>query len=103
MTTQLVSPPLSKGIRKGVADNRPMSCQKHADETFLYRHQSGSLRLSDTPLHTDGDQWCLCNEGKGEVTVYVGSFELIASGPHKEMAGLAHTMILGLDNPMRGI
>ncbi|MEM9008480.1 MAG: hypothetical protein AAGE59_33840 [Cyanobacteria bacterium P01_F01_bin.86] len=103
MKTQLVSPPLSKGIRRGAADNRPMSFQKHADETFLYLHESGDIRLSDTPLHTDGEQFCLCHEGEGGAPVYVGSFELIASGPYEKMVELTHLMILGLDNPMRGI
>lgn len=72
-------------------------------EAFLYRcSKCGDLWLVDTPLHTHRDQLRLCDGGKRKSSFHVGTFEFIASGPHDEVSSLAHSIILGLDNPMKG-
>lgn len=73
-------------------------------ETFLYRcNECGDLWLVDTPLHMDKNQLRPCDGSKGKTVFHIGKFELIASGPHEQLVDLAHTMMLGLDNPMKGI
>lgn len=72
--------------------------------TFLYRcNQCGELHLSDIPLHTHRNQLRLCDGVIGGASCHVGQFEFIASGSYAQTMDLAHSLMLGLDNPMKGI
>lgn len=102
MTTALVTPARIE-TRVKIADSLHVSCRKNSEETFLYRYQSGDLRLSDTRLHTGKEQYCSCDERQRTASGHVDRFQLIASGSHEDMLGLAHSLMLGLDEPMRGI
>ena len=80
-------------------DNHHASLQGTA-ETFLYRcNETGALWLVDTPFHQEGSQLRPCDQGKGET----GTFELIASGLNEQIVGLAHSLMLGLTDVMKGI
>ncbi|MEL6381393.1 MAG: hypothetical protein AAFQ89_02755 [Cyanobacteria bacterium J06626_18] len=78
-------------------DDLDASLQAIADDLFLYRMESGYLHLSETPLHANRGQWGLdgSSEGCGP--------EFIARGPRKEIVGLAHSLLFGLDDDMKGI
>ncbi|MGJ3253939.1 MAG: hypothetical protein ACFE0J_22825 [Elainellaceae cyanobacterium] len=71
------------------------------DEAFLYRcRRCGDLWVSERPL--DPKHLHHCRHSKLSER-QDGEFEFIASGPDELITGLAHSIMLGLDNLMKGI
>ncbi|MEM9805518.1 MAG: hypothetical protein AAF959_09570 [Cyanobacteria bacterium P01_D01_bin.56] len=104
-TMQLTSPQRTQRPAVQATSSFTANTQSYSQaiqETFLYRF-AGGLKLSATPLHTGKDQWRCWSKGSDRNTANTDEFEFIASGSHEDMLGLAHSLMLGLNNPMRGI
>ena len=82
-------------------DTLHMNLQTPLEEMFLYRTDAGALKLSETPLHINR-KWSLCDTTVQAIS-HDDGLEFIASGPSEEIMGLAHSLMLGLGDDMKGI